>query len=226
LESDSLGEMLLLALRIGLKAFFSMAETALTHASRARLRQLRSEGVRWPDLAEEWVEDSLSVLTTVYLGIILVQFVTAASAVFILVPPSSRWIAGLLPVGSAAVSLSVVIVVFLLALVTLVLGQMLPKSLAMCNLETMALRIAPIFRTMARLLVPAVKALSMFSPLAEFLLGGECPGVGVLFVTGERVKEWVDAGEEGGVIEEDGKEISLASLSLAIRWPARSWCAG
>jgi putative hemolysin len=207
-------EMFLVAFLIVLNAFFAATETALTHASRPRLRQLRSEGVRWAGLVEKIAEDSLPLMATIYLGTILVQFTMAVSAVLILVPPLSEWISQILPMFSMATSLAAILVVLFLALVTLVFGQLLPRSLALRNPESVALRVAPIFRALSWLLSPIVKILMLLSPLAESLSGGEHPGVGVPFVTEERIKEWVDAGEEGGVIEEDEKEMIFSIFEL------------
>lgn len=207
MDPGSLGEMVLLALLIVLNAFFATTETALVSARRSRLRQLRNEGVRWAALAERLAEDSRPLLTTVYLGTILIHFATAAFAVLALVPPASEWLAQIPPLGSFATFLAFILVVPTLALVMLVFGELLPKSLALRNPESMALRLAPIFRVVSWLLSPIVKVLVLFSRLAESLAGSEHPGVGVPFVTEEEIRTMVDAGEEGGVIEEDEKEM-------------------
>ena len=207
MESDSFGDLSFLVFLIILHAFFVAAESALTHASRSRLRGFDAEGVRWADLAANLAEDSQSLLTTVYLGSILVQLTLAAFAVLAFVPPLSAWLASFLAMGSAADLLAATLIIFILALATLIFGEMLPRSLALRNPESVALRLAPAFRLISLLLSPVVKILMMLSPLAESLSGGEHPGVGMPFVTEEKIKEWVDAGEEGGVIEEDEKEM-------------------
>lgn len=207
LESASLGELLLLILLIAFNAFLAATETALASARRPRLRQLRNEGVRWADLTEKLAEDSRLLLTTIYLGTILVQFATAAFAVLVFVPPVSEWFVQMFSLGSMATPLAVILVVFVLALAMLVFGELLPKSLVLYDPEGMALRLVPIFRVVFWLLSPVVKGLTMLSQLAESLSGGEHPGVGVPFVTEEEIKTMVDAGEEEGAIEEDEKEM-------------------
>jgi putative hemolysin len=207
LDPGSLGELFLLALLIVLNAFFAATETALVSARRSRLRQLRNEGVRWAALAERLAEDSRPLLTTVYLGTILIHFAAAAFAVLVLVPPVSEWLARIPSIGSIATSLAVVLVVPILALVMLVFGELFPKSLALRDPEGVALRLVPAFRVAGWLLSPITRVLMTLSRLAESLTGSEHPGVGVPFVTEEEIRTMVDAGEEGGVIEEDEKEM-------------------
>ena len=140
MEPDILGELLLLALLIIVDAFFAATETALVSSRRSRLRQLRNGGVRWAGLVEKLAEDSRPLLTTVYLSNVLVRFTIAASAVLFLVPPVSEWFGRVPSIASVATSLAVVLVVSVLALVVLVFGELLPKSLALRNPEGVALR--------------------------------------------------------------------------------------
>jgi len=207
LAFDSWGGLLLVALLIGLKAFLAVTEAALTSARRSRLRQWRDEGVRWAGLAERMAEDSRSLLTTIYLASILVQFAAAAFAVLVLVPPVSDWLARIPSLASVVTPLAVILVVSVLALAMLVLGELFPKSLTLRDPETVALRVTPVFRAVSWLLSPVVRLLVTFSRLAESLSGGEHPGMGVPSVTEEQIKTMVDAGEEEGVIEEDEKEM-------------------
>ena len=204
---DSWGGLLLVALLIGLKAFLAVTESALTSVRRSRLRQWRDEGVRWAGLVERTSEDSRSLLTTIYLASILVQFAAAAFAVLVLVPPVSGWLAQIPSLTGVVTPLAVILVVSVLALAMLVLGELFPKSLALRDPEVVALRVTPVFRVVSWLLSPVVRLLVIFSRLAESLSGGEHPGVGVPSVTEEQIKTMVDAGEEEGVIEEDEKEM-------------------
>jgi len=208
------GELLLLALLIVLNAFFAATETALVSARRSRLRQLATEGVRWADLVEKLAEDSRPLLTTVYLGNVLVRLTTAASAVLFLVPPVSEWFAQISAIASIATSVAVIFVIVVLTFVVLVFGELLPKSLALRDPEGVALRVAPIFRVVFWLLSPVVKVLMVMSRLAESLSGGDHPGVGVPSVTEEEIKTMVDAGEEEGAIEEDEKEMIFSIFEL------------
>ena len=204
---DSWGGLLLVALLIGLKAFLAVTESALTSVRRSRLRQWRDEGVRWAGLVERTSEDSRSLLTTIYLASILVQFAAAAFAVLVLVPPVSGWLAQIPSLAAVVTPLAVILVVSVLALAMLILGELFPKSLALRDPEVVALRVTPVFRVVSWLLSPVVRLLVIFSRLAESLSGGEHPGVGVPSVTEEQIKTMVDAGEEEGVIEEDEKEM-------------------
>ncbi len=215
MDPGSLGELFLLALLIVLNAFFAATETALVSARRSRLRQLRNEGVRWAALAERLAEDSRPLLTTVYLGTILIHFVSAAFAVLVLVPPVSAWLAQIPSLSLIATPLAVIFVVPVLALMVLVFGELLPKSLTLRDPEGVALRLAPLFRVVYRLLSPVVRFLMTFSRLAESAAGAEHPGVGVPFVTEEEIRTMVDAGEEGGVIEEDEREMIFSIFEFS-----------
>ncbi len=210
-----MGELLLLALLILLNAFFAATEMALVSVQRSRLRQLRKEGRRWAALAEKLAEDSRPLLTTVYLGTILVQFATAAFAVLTLAPPLAGWLTQFSPLNSVATPLAFSLIILFLALVMLVLGELLPKSLALRDPENVSLRLVPIFRVVFWLLSPIVKILMLFSGLAESLTGSQHPGIGVPSVTEEQIKTMVDAGEEEGVIEEDEKEMIFSIFEFS-----------
>jgi CBS domain containing-hemolysin-like protein len=159
-------------------------------------------------------EDARFLLTTIYLGSTLVQFAAAALAVLVLVPPVVEGLVWVFPNASSATPLAVILVVSVLALVTLVLGELFPKSLTLRDPEGVALRVAPVFRVVSWLLSPLVRLLVAFSRLAEPLSGGEHPGMGVPSVTEEEIKTMVDAGEEEGVIEEDEKEMIFSIFEL------------
>ncbi|MFN8598461.1 MAG: hemolysin family protein, partial [Anaerolineae bacterium] len=112
-------------------------------------------------------------------------------------------IAGL---ASAARGIAVAIITIVLSIVTLIFGELAPKSIALAHSERLALFVARPIDFLARLASPLVRFLVWTTNLVAKPFGGQ-PRRGLPIVTEEEIKTLVDAGEEGGVLEEDEKEM-------------------
>jgi putative hemolysin len=87
-----------------------------------------------------------------------------------------------------------------------VLGELVPKSIGLAHSERIALAVARPIDFLARLAGPLVRFLVWSTNLLARPFGGQ-PRRGMPIVTEEEIKTLVDAGEEGGVIEEEAKEM-------------------
>jgi putative hemolysin len=199
-------ELLTLVMLILANAFFAAAEVAVAQMRKVRLKQLIEEGHSSAPVLERLVDNSTRTLTTLQLGTALAQLLAAATATAVFLPRLSAALqqAGLGPAASDWGGLALLVVS--LAVLILVVGRMVPQTLALRYAEPLALVLANPLDWLASLFTPVIWLLIHLSNLlAQPLGGGERDSL--TMITEEEIKTIVDAGEEGGVIEKDEKAM-------------------
>ncbi len=203
-----IAELLFLAILIALNAFFSASEIAVISVPKLRLKQLIESGNKSAQVLFNLADDSSRFLATIQIGVTLVGFFASATA-------AVRLSAGLADVirqiplagiDNVAQGLAVVIITILLTLIMLIFGELAPKSIGLAHSERIALAVARPIDFLARAVNPLVRFLVWITNRIAKPFGGQ-PRRGMPIVTEEEIKTLVDAGEEGGVIEEEEKEM-------------------
>ena len=206
-------EFVLLALLVLLNGFLSASEVAIAEVRKSRLAQLAEQGHATAKALERLTDDSSRTLATLQLGTTLASFLAAGTAAVTLAPRLAVELARAAWLAPYSLLLSVLAVTLVLGLVMLVLGELVPKSLAARHAEPFALLVARPLDAAASLVAPLIKALVKLSNLIAGPLGGAARG-GMGLVTEEEIKTVVDAGEEGGVLEEEEKEMIYSIFEL------------
>jgi putative hemolysin len=166
-------ELVLIGLLILLNGFFAGAEIAVVSARTPRLRGLAEEGNRRAAAALRLKEDPDRFLATVQIGVTLVGTLASAVGGVAAIEKLEPAI-GALPwpwIRLAAEPVAVGIVVFTIAYLSLVVGELVPKSLAVRHAETISLWVAPVVEGLSRLAHPVVSALTASSRVLLRLLG-------------------------------------------------------
>jgi putative hemolysin len=172
-EEGFLVELVFVAVLIVLNGFFAAAEIAIVSARKSRLQALADEGSRGAQAALRLKADLDRFLATVQIGVTVVSTLASAvggvAAIERLEPliaslaiPAARQIAEPAAVG---------IVVFTIAYLSLVVGELVPKSLAVRNAETLAVWMAPLIERLSRISKAAVAVLTASSRLCLRLFG-------------------------------------------------------
>jgi putative hemolysin len=201
-------ELILLAVLISLNAFFSASEIAIISVPKLRVKQLMEDGNKTAKVLFHLADESSRFLATTQIGVTLVGFMASATAAVSLSDGLANAIKTIPLAGieQSANGIAVAIITIILAIITLILGELVPKSIALQHTEQIAMFVARPIDLLSRL----------FNPLVHFLVGvsnlitkpfGVKPRRGMPIVTEEEIKTMVDAGEEGGVLEEDEKEM-------------------
>jgi len=156
------GELLLILVLTLLNGFFSAAEIGLLSVRRTRLQELADQGRRAASSALALRDDPEQFLATVQVGI---TFVSATASVFSgaqLAEPLARWLhdAG---VHQGAEQLGLAIVVTFVSVLSIVLGELVPKSLALRASERISMIVAIPLRMLARVARPLVWSLTKLS---------------------------------------------------------------
>ncbi|HEY8489931.1 MAG TPA: hemolysin family protein, partial [Dehalococcoidia bacterium] len=202
MDAGELVQLALIAILILVNAFFAGSEIALVAAKRGWLRQRAEEGDGRARAAVRLIQNPARFLATIQVGVTLAGFfasaVGAVSAVVLLDRTLRDVPFG--PVANASGAISLVLVTVAISFLTLVLGELAPKNLALQRAERLALLAAVPIEWLSRLAAPVVAVLTGATDVVLRLLGGR-PGATMPSVTQEEILSMVEAGEQEGVVE-------------------------
>jgi putative hemolysin len=210
-------ELLIVLALILANGFFSGAEMAIVASRRGRLRQLADQGDSRAATALELASNPDRFLPTVQIGITLVGTLAAAYGGDRLVSEFASWIAARAPAPLAAASRTIALVTFvmLLSFVTLLLGELVPKRLALRRAESFARLAAPVMQLFALVARPLVWGMSTAVSAVLFLLGAhrqEGPSVSV-----DDIEHLLQAGRAEGVLKPVEQAVASEALRLGER---------
>jgi putative hemolysin len=197
--------------------FFSGAEMAIVASRRGRLRQMAEDGDEAARKALELASSPDKFLPTVQVGITLVGTLAAAYGGDRLVSAIADVITAHGPpaVAGAARSIALTAFVAILSFLTLLLGELVPKRLALRRAESFARLVAPAMQFFARLFKPLVWCMSIATTAVLFLFGAhkqEEPSVSV-----DDIEHLLEAGRAEGVLEPVEQAVATEALRLGER---------
>ncbi|HWL53439.1 MAG TPA: hemolysin family protein [Chthoniobacteraceae bacterium] len=153
-------ELLLILLLLLANGLFAMTEIAIVSSRRGRLKTLADEGRPGARAALRLAEEPNRFLSTVQIGITLVGIIAGAFGGAALAGPVAEWLKPIPLLGAYADKLAMGVVVVLLTYFSLVIGELVPKRLAMLRPEETSIRMARFMTTLSLLANPAVRFLS------------------------------------------------------------------
>lgn len=160
----------LVAVLILLNAVFAGSEIALISLREGQVRQLERRGGAAARKLVRLARDPNRFLATIQVGITLAGFLASATAAVSLAEPLVSPLAFL---GGAADAVAVALVTIVLTFITLVLGELAPKRLAMQFSERWALMVARPLDVLSMVSRPAIWALGTSTDLVVRVLGGD-----------------------------------------------------
>jgi putative hemolysin len=198
-------EVSIVVLLILLNGIFAMSEIAVVSARKTRLRQWAEEGNAKARAALELANNPNQFLATIQIGITLVGILagvfggaTIAKELTVILNDIS-WLAPY----SHPLSLALVVVV--IAYLSLIVGELVPKRLALNNPERLAMAIAAPMQVLSRVAYPAVHLLGLSTELLLRALGMR-PSTEPL-VTEEEIRALIEQGTQAGMFEEAEQEM-------------------
>jgi putative hemolysin len=206
-------EILIVLLLILINGLFSMAELALVSARRARLAVLERKGVAGATLARALADDPQRFLPTVQVGITLVSVFTGVFGGARIAEHVEAWLDRFPVLAPAAASLALAIVVVVTTYLTLVLGELVPKQLALRRPEHVAAWVARPISWISRGAAPAVWLLGKSTGLIMRLFGLNRPTSRA--VTEEELKALLSEGAQAGILEAEEHNMIERVLRLA-----------
>jgi putative hemolysin len=161
----------LLLLLIVLNGVFAMSEMAIASSRKTRLQQWAADGNAGAAAALKLAEQPNQFLATVQIGITLIGIVTGFFGGSALAAPVSLQLGRIPALASYSDLISIVLVVGLVTYLSLVVGELVPKRLALQSPERLAALVAPPMTVLSRIASPIVRLLGASSEVILRLLG-------------------------------------------------------
>lgn len=209
LLGQNLLELGLIVILVLVNAFFAASEIAIVSVRKTRIRQLAEEENNLAARAVMRLTDNASrFLATIQIGVTLAGFFASAigaiSAVVLVAQALAAVPVPLIATNASAIAL--VLVTVAIALITLILGELVPKNLALQNAERVSLFVARPVEWLATVTAPLVIALTAITNGILALLGSK-ERARVPSVTEDEIRAIVDVAEEEGVVDEEEHDM-------------------
>ena len=209
-------ELLVVVILILVGGFFAASEMSLITVKRHRLSQLADDGSGAARTARRLTEEPGRFLATIQIAITFLGFLAGAVGANTFSHALGELIDDIpfAPIQNAAGSIAFVIVTLVIALASIIVGELVPKTMALNFPERLALLVAGPISFIQTLFAPIVWFVTRISSLLVRLLGGtERPQGG--YLSTEELKLLVETGSEQGGIEEEEKEMIHGVIELA-----------
>ncbi len=193
---------------IALNAIFASAEIAVISLNEAKLDKLADEGNRRAGRLAKMKKQPARFLAVIQVAITLSGFLGSAFAADNFAGPLVDWLIKI-GVGIPANTLNtiaVIVITLVLSYFTLVLGELVPKRVAMRNSKKLALALSNLLFVMSKLFAPIVALLTVSTNGVLRLLRID-PNADDEEVSEEDIRLMVDAGSEQGAIDSTEKEF-------------------
>lgn len=198
-------EIFLIFLLVIANGLFSMAEMAVVSSRKARLRQRSEEGSQGATLALQLAESPENFLSTVQIGITLIGTLTGAFGGATIAEELAAYLKQFPAIAPYSESIGIGVVVLVLSYLSLILGELVPKSIALGNPESIAGSVARPMKLLSLIASPMVRFLTFSTHLVLKLLplrkNDESP------VTEEEIKVLIAQGTKHGTFAEAEQEM-------------------
>ena len=198
-------ELLVILLLVILNGIFAMAETALISSRETRLKEKANKGSKGAKIALLLLEKPEEFLSTVQVGITLVGIIAGAYGGVALASDISPFFKQFDALKEYALEISFVIIVGFITYLSLIIGELVPKTIAFNNPEGISIALAPSMRVLSIITTPVVRFLSFSTKIVISIFGikskQEMP------VTEEELKILIEQGSQHGTIEKKETEM-------------------
>lgn len=195
-----------------INGLLSMSELAIVSSRPARLAGLVEKGVNGSRQALALASDPGKFLSTVQIGITLIGVLSGAFSGATLGLRLTAWLAELGLSEGLAEAIGVGVVVTIITYASLIVGELVPKQIALRDPEAMAVRVAPYMVLLSKISLPLVWLLDRSGTALLWLLGHR--GEAEEKVSEEEIRTLVLEAESAGVLEPGEKEMIAGVMRL------------
>lgn len=208
-------EILIILLLVLLNGFFALSELAVVSSRKGRLQQYAEDGRRGAAAALRLAEDPTGFLSAVQVGITLIAILSGAYGEATLAAPLAP-VLELIPwIGVKAGAIASAIVIVSITFLSLTIGELVPKRLALRNPERLACIVAPPMRIVSNVAMPIIWLLRQVTDLVMRLFAP--PAAEDPRVTEEEVKTLIAEGTAAGIFAPAEREMLEGVLRIADR---------
>jgi putative hemolysin len=210
--SESGLEILIILLLVLLNGIFSLSEMSVVSSRKARLQQRANEGDAGAYNALQLAENPNIFLSTIQIGITLIGILSGAVGGVGISKLLAEWIDDIPILAPYATTIGLGIVVLAITFLTLILGELVPKRLALHSPERISAMIAAPMSVLSRIFSPIVHVMSATTDLVLRLMGVtpnlEPP------ITEEEIQVLIDQGTQAGVFDVAEQDMVQGIFSL------------
>ncbi len=199
-------EYVILIVLILVNSFFAASELAIVSSRKTRIKQMAEDGSRRARAVLRLSENPSRFLATIQVGVTLASFFASAFGAVSLSNALESFFKQFSFLASFAGTLSFIIVTILIAFFTLLIGELVPKTLAVGAAEQIALMVARPIEILAKIAAPLVAFLTGTTNLIVRALGGKTKA-GTASVSQDEIVSMVVTGQEEGVFQPQQEEL-------------------
>lgn len=198
-------EFLIILVLLVLNGVFAMYEIALVSSSKARLETLARKGVRSAKGVLKQLEEPEKFLSTIQIGITLIGIVSGAFGGVALADRVAPLFVDIPVLAPHAKQLALVTVVAVITYLSLIVGELVPKSIALSNPERYATMLSPFMTLLTKVSYPFVWLLSASTKLLNKAIGLSADGE--RFMTSDELKFILRESTQRGVIDQEDTDM-------------------
>ncbi|WP_455591086.1 hemolysin family protein [Bacteroides sp.] len=197
-------EFIIILLLLVLNGIFAMYEIALVSSSKARLETLASKGVKSARGVLKQLEEPEKFLSTIQIGITLIGIVSGAFGGVAIADDVRPLFAAIPGLEVYAKDLAMITTVVIITYLSLIIGELVPKSIALSNPERYATLLSPVMILLTKISFPFVWLLSISTRILNKVIGLKSEE---RLMTQEELKMILHQSSEQGVIDKDETEM-------------------
>jgi putative hemolysin len=164
-------ELIVLGLLILLNGFFALSEAALISSKRARLEQFKIKGKSGAKIALKLLDNSEVFLSAIQVGITLIGIVTGVYGGVNIADNITPFFSHYEPIREFAHEIALSLTVLAITYISIVIGELVPKTIALSNPEKIAINVAPTIFYFSKVFYPFVRLLALSTNLINKLIG-------------------------------------------------------
>jgi putative hemolysin len=187
-----------------INSFFSCAEMAMVSVNKNKIRRFAEEGRKSAKLVLRFLEEPTKFLSTIQVAITLAGFFSSASAASGLSEPLGEWLTSMYI--SYSYQISLIAVTLILSFFTLVLGELVPKRIALQKPEEISMFCVKPIKVVSKIAYPFIKLLTFSTNLITLPFGIK-EGNTEEMLSREELISLVNEGQAHGVLNRKEKEM-------------------
>lgn len=208
-------EALIILILVLLNGFFALSEMALVSAKRARLQAAADQGSKGAHQALALLSDPTGFLSAIQIGITLISILTGMYSGATMAQHLKVSLEDIGVPSEYAQEVAFGTIVFVVSFLSLILGELVPKRVALTNSERLAAFVAPVMRAFASIMAPFVWLLRGSVELVLKLLPVQ--SASQESVTEDEIRSLIAEATRGGVFLASEKRLLEGVLALADR---------
>ena len=202
MTGDIWGQILIIMILIFVNAFFAASEMAIVSVKSTKIKAMMDDGNKKAAIINKFMQEPSKLLATIQIGITFSGFLASAIGAQAVAANFGNALeaTGNHVLVQYGAGVATVLVTVIIAFITLVLGELAPKRIAIENSEKIAMWVAYPINFLAKAAYPAVRFLTYSTGLVTRLLGSTDKGIQD-HITEEEIRLMINVGEEKGIFQ-------------------------